>query len=201
MLHLEPDEWPRLLAARPVGAFWPFPAADGAPNTVDAGGRPGSDFADLRAQPGVNLYDGVRKHIGGELNAGRQVVVAAWSAGSRDRLGGVLKEHGLAGDLLPVETWREARALGKGQTALAILALEHGFVTSDLAVICEQDILGDRLVRPTRRRRRAEQFLAEASALAEGDLVVHVDHGIGRYDGLVTLDVLGRPPRLPAGPV
>ncbi len=44
-----------------------------------------------------------------------------------------------------------------------------------------------------RKKRRAANFLAEASALTPGDLVVHIDHGIGRYEGLKTLDVQGAP--------
>ncbi len=193
LLHLEAEEWARLLAARPVGAFWPFAPTEGVADTMDAGGRQGRDFADLRAQPGVNLYDGVGKHIESEMKSGRRVLVAAWSAGSGERLGSVLREHGVAGGLPVVEGWADAQALPKGRAALTVLGLEHGFVTPDLAVIAEQDILGDRLVRPTRKRRRAEQFLVEASNLAEGDLVVHVDHGIGRYDGLTTLEVAGAP--------
>ena len=39
------------------------------------------------------------------------------------------------------------------------------------AVIGEQDILGDRLIRPPQKRRPSERFIAEASTLAEGDLV------------------------------
>ncbi|HEX5776578.1 MAG TPA: transcription-repair coupling factor, partial [Caulobacteraceae bacterium] len=50
----------------------------------------------------------------------------------------------------------------------------------------------DRLARP-RRKRRAANFLAEASALTPGDLVVHIDHGIGRYEGLKTLAVQEAP--------
>jgi transcription-repair coupling factor (superfamily II helicase) len=192
MLHLERDEWARLLAARPVGAFWPFPPAEGAADLFDAGGRQGHDFADLRAQPGVNLYDGVRQYIEAEMKAGRRVVIAAWSQGSGDRLGSVLREHGLD-SLRAADGWTAALALPKDRSAVVSLALEHGFKTDRLAVISEQDILGDRLVRPNRQRRRAEQFLVEASNLSEGDLVVHVDHGIGCYDGLVTLEVLGAP--------
>ncbi len=45
----------------------------------------------------------------------------------------------------------------------------------------EQDILGDRLVRPKRKAKRPQDFLAEVAALTPGDLVVHVDHGIGRF--------------------
>jgi len=72
-----------------------------------------------------------------------------------------------------------------------VLPLEAGFETDNLAVISETDILGDRLARP-RRKRRASNFLAEASSLTQGDLVVHIDHGIGRYAGLKTLEVQGR---------
>ncbi|MDR3435475.1 transcription-repair coupling factor [Telmatospirillum sp.] len=192
MLHLERDEWARHLASRPVGAFWPFAPAENGPQTIDAGGRQGRDFGDLRAQPGSNLYDGVREHVEDEITQGRRVFIAAWTQGSGERLAGVLREHGVPG-LPVVGSWTDAMALPKNLPVLVNLAVEHGFVTDQLAVISEQDILGDRLVRPTRHRRRAEQFLVETTNLSEGDLVVHVDHGIGCYDGLVTLDVLGAP--------
>ena len=77
--------------------------------------------------------------------------------------------------------------------ALAVLGLEQGFETPDLAVIGEQDILGDRLVRPRRKARRAADVLTEATSLSVGDLVVHADHGIGRFDGLKTITALGAP--------
>jgi transcription-repair coupling factor (superfamily II helicase) len=57
----------------------------------------------------------------------------------------------------------------------------------------EQDILGDRLARPPRRRRSLDDFITEAAALSSGDLVVHTEHGIGRYEGLETIDVAGAP--------
>jgi transcription-repair coupling factor (superfamily II helicase) len=193
-MHITKDEWARTLASRSVGVFWPFAPVDGMAATVDAGGRPGRDFADLRAQPGVNLYDGVCRHIESEAAGGRRVLVLAWSEGSGDRLAGVLREHGNDRTVLPrVSGWTEVDAMRQGSAALAVLGLEHGFVTAELVVITEQDILGDRLIRPTHRRRRAEKFLIEAANLAEGDLVVHVDHGIGQYDGLATLQVAGAP--------
>lgn len=70
------------------------------------------------------------------------------------------------------------------------MELDRGFETDNLVVYTEQDILGERLARaPKKRRRRGEEFISEISALELGDLVVHVDHGIGRYDGLETLTV------------
>ncbi len=75
-----------------------------------------------------------------------------------------------------------------------MLGLETGFETADTAVIGEQDILGDRLVRPRRAgARRAENFIAEVTSLAAGDLVVHVDHGIGRFVGLRAIEAAGAP--------
>ena len=59
--------------------------------------------------------------------------------------------------------------------------IEHGFEAPDFAIVAEQDILGDRMVRPRARRKRAQNFLTEASSLAPGDLVTHIEHGIGRY--------------------
>ncbi|TMV39047.1 transcription-repair coupling factor, partial [Thioclava sp. BHET1] len=57
----------------------------------------------------------------------------------------------------------------------------------------EQDVLGDRLIRSAKKRKRAENFLTEAQTLTPGDLVVHVEHGIGRYKGLETVTALGAP--------
>ena len=84
-------------------------------------------------------------------------------------------------------------ALPKPQVGLAVLGLESGFETDGLAVIGEQDILGDRLVRPRKAAKRAENFIAEVSSLAAGDLVVHVDHGVGRFIGLKTIEAAGAP--------
>ena len=74
-----------------------------------------------------------------------------------------------------------------------MLGIESGFETEDAAIISEQDILGDRLVRPRRAMRRADNFIAEATSLAPGDLVVHVDHGIGRFAGLQPITAAGAP--------
>ena len=71
----------------------------------------------------------------------------------------------------------------------AIKRLERGFVAGDFGLVGEQDLLGERISRPPRRRKRADQFIAEATEIAEGDLVVHQEYGIGRYYGLETLKV------------
>ncbi|HUC62574.1 MAG TPA: transcription-repair coupling factor [Alphaproteobacteria bacterium] len=183
-----------LLAERWVAHFSPFRLPEGGEGIarIDAGGRTGRDFADARANPDANLFDEVRRHIAAEEEAGRRVAIAAYSAGSRDRLATLLREHGL-GRAVEVASWAELDRLPPGSVGLIVLGLEHGFVRGGLAVVSEQDILGDRLVRPARKRSRAENFISEISTLSAGDLVVHVEHGIGRYQGLETIDVAGAP--------
>src|SRR5207249_149940 len=83
--------------------------------------------------------------------------------------------------------------LPKDTVGLAILPLEEGFATDALVLLGEQDILGDRLARAPRRRRSLDEFITEAASLAAGDLVVHAEHGIGRYEALETIDVAGAP--------
>ncbi len=104
----------------------------------------------------------------------------------------MLVDHGLT-DLRTVADWTETLKLPAGAVGLAVLGLEHGFESADSAFISEQDLLGDRLARPHRRQRRAQDFIAELTSLAAGDLVVHVDHGIGRFMGLKTIEALGAP--------
>ncbi|HSR72263.1 MAG TPA: CarD family transcriptional regulator, partial [Kiloniellales bacterium] len=191
-LYLDAAEWDELLARNPVACFSPFAVPEEAGTVFDAGGRRGRDFAEARTSATTNLYDVVDAHIAAEQAAGRRVLIAGYSPGTRNRLGALLHEHGLE-QPVPVESWAEARALPAGAVGLITLGLETGFATDELSLLTEQDILGERIARPAARRRRADDFLTEVSALHEGDFVVHVDHGIGRYEGLVPLEVGGAP--------
>ncbi|MSO92766.1 MAG: transcription-repair coupling factor [Rhodospirillales bacterium] len=198
-LFLDPAEWEKRLVGYPVGRLFPFAAADLADasagperaRTIDAGGRPGRPFADARVQPDASVFDAVRDHVRSHAGEGRRVVVTAFTQGSRARLAGLLAEHGLDRQN-PVETF-SGGAGAADAIDLAVVGLERGFTAAGLAVITEQDILGDRLNRPARRQVRAENFIAEVSSLSEGDLVVHVDHGIGRFEGLQAIQVSGAP--------
>ena len=113
--------------------------------------------------------------------------------GARERLKGLLADHGLTRTFV-ADSWQEALgAAAKGQVALAVIQLDHGFATADVALLTEQDMLGDRLVRRRKRKKSAEAFMSELATLTPGDLVVHADHGIGRYDGLTQIPVQKAP--------
>ena len=189
-LYLSPDDWNQRLADRAVRSFTPFQHEEAA-SVVDLGARSGRNFAAERAQDSVNLFEATADHARALAIAGKRVLFASWSEGSSERLGVMLADHGLK-DIAVAPYWQAAKAADPKRPQRAVLPLDTGFETDTLAVISETDILGDRLARP-RRRRRAQNFLAEASALAPGDLVVHIDHGIGRYVGLKTLEVQDAP--------
>jgi transcription-repair coupling factor (superfamily II helicase) len=190
-LYLAEKEWSRRLETAALVRLSPF----GVPNNkqvIEAGGKPGRNFASERADESKNLFDAAVAHARALQSQGKRVIFAAWSEGSRERLGHLLSDHGLT-DLRPVATWDDAAALPDGSVGLAVLGLDAGFESESAAVISEQDVLGDRLVRPYRRQRRAQDFISEVTSLSAGDLVVHVDHGIGRFVGLKSIEALGAP--------
>ncbi|MEM8588396.1 MAG: transcription-repair coupling factor [Pseudomonadota bacterium] len=189
-LYLTADEWQRHLAERPVAMLSPFAPPPGAKGAIDARGRGGRDFTDARNAPEGSLYDAVRVHVASLKRDGRSVLIAGYTRGARDRLAGLLRDHGLW-EVEAVDALADVGSLDSQRVASVVLPIEHGFVAPDLAVITETDILGDRLTRQPKQRRKAEKFIAEISALSEGDYVVHVEHGVGRYEGLDTLDVGG----------
>jgi len=189
-LYLDLDAWEAMLAEATVMRFVPFAPASELPGVVDAGGRPGRLFTDARAE-GKNVFAAYGEHAKAMSARGHRPVLAAWTRGSRERLANLLRENGIACEA--VDDILAAQKLATGAVALATLGVERGFVAPDLVVTGEQDLLGERIARPPRRRKRADQFIADATEIAEGDLVVHQEHGIGRYDGLATIEVNGAP--------
>jgi transcription-repair coupling factor (superfamily II helicase) len=189
---LEPDSlyvlngaWDAIVDERAIHRASPFPEPE-SKNTISFGVEPARDFAPERAQQ-ANVYEAVTAHVGKLRKAGDKVILASYTRGARERLAGLLEDHGLK-SLKLVDTWQEALG-AKSQAALLVLPLEHGFTTPDVAVLTEQDMLGDRLVRRRKRRKAADAFLQELASLSPGDLVVHQDHGIGRYEGLTQIPV------------
>ncbi|MBN8875146.1 MAG: transcription-repair coupling factor [Rhodospirillales bacterium] len=190
-LYLDRESWDEMLAMGPLLAFSPFTRPEGAQG-VDGGGRPGPVFAQSGGGPGVNVFEQLGAQVERWTAESRRIVIAAWTRGSRERIANLLREHGFK-DIAAEEGWAQVRRKPTGSVSLVTLGIERGFVADKLAVVGEQDLLGERISRPPRRRKRADQFIAEATEIAEGDLVVHQEYGIGRYDGLTTLTVTGAP--------
>ena len=184
-LYLDEAAWATRFDGRRALYLSALPQPTG-PNAIDAGARIGRNFSPERQQESLSLFGALADHVKKKLESG-PVLIASYSEGARERLTGLIEDEGLA-EAIPVPN---ATRIGKRGLYLAVWALEHGFEAPGLTVISEQDVLGDRLIRTTRRKRRAENFLTETQSLAPGDLIVHVDHGIGRYKGLEVVTAAG----------
>ncbi|WP_298557839.1 transcription-repair coupling factor [uncultured Aliiroseovarius sp.] len=188
LLYLDDPAWATALDGRRVVQLTALPQPTGA-GVVDGGGRIGRNFSPERQQENVNLFKSLADHIEAKHEA--SVVVASYSEGARERLQGLLADEGVITSQM-ITNFRDVPDKAGG-IYLAVWALEHGFEGPGLTVISEQDVLGDRLIRAPKRKRRAENFLTEAQSLSPGDLIVHVDHGVGKYNGLETVTAMGAP--------
>jgi len=196
-LYLTKAEFDAALATAPAHRASVFAAPDGE-GSVDFGFRPARDFAPERAR-GDNVYTVAADHLQTVAKDGRKPMLAAYSIGSRARIASILEEAGASITL--VDSWQEAQGTAQGRVkgaakakpggtiAAMVLPLETGFSNDELTLLTEQDVLGDRLVRRKKKRKDSDAFLAELQALARGDLVVHVEHGIGKYLGLDPIPV------------
>ncbi|MEA2855398.1 MAG: hypothetical protein QOE02_5465, partial [Rhodospirillaceae bacterium] len=190
-LYLTDTDWKAALGKNIVRELTPFQAPEST-NSVDAGGRQGRDFAPERQSGNLNVFQAAADHLKALQAAGKRVLVASWTDGSVERMGGVMSDHGVT-PIRKVTDWPEALKLDSSAFAIASLGIERGFEAPDFAILSEQDVLGDRMVRAQGRARRAQNFIAEASSLTPGDLVTHIEHGVGRYLGLKAIDALGAP--------
>ena len=192
-LYLSFDDWTAMARTRTAIKLLAYTPDTTSRGVVDAGGLRSRDFSLERMNVRMQLFDSVARHIADEKTKGRRVVVAALGEASQGNLATMLESHGV-GDVVRAgeEDWLR---MPDTSVPVVVLPLEHGFVTTDLSVVAEQDILGDRITTPRRRRtkRDAERFLLEVSQLAEGDHVVHIDHGIGVFEGLHTITLGGAP--------
>ncbi|MEJ5210148.1 MAG: transcription-repair coupling factor [Burkholderiales bacterium] len=120
-----------------------------------------------------------------------RVLLAAESAGRRETMAQLLGDHGLRP--APVEGFQAFLAQGE-RFALTTLPVSQGFVLVEagVALITESELYALQ-VRQSRLREAkktgSEHMLRDLSEVRVGDPVVHEDHGIGRYQGLVTLDL------------
>ncbi|GGE23525.1 transcription-repair-coupling factor [Primorskyibacter flagellatus] len=187
--YLDEAAWEAAVAGQRLVQMSPLPRASG-PGVVDGGGRVGRNFSPERQLENVSLFGALADHVRRKMAEG-PVVVASYSDGARERLEGLIADEGLVGAV----SIRDAGGITRSGLHLAVWPLEAGFEgpwkDRRLTVISEQDVLGDRLIRGARRKRRADNFLTEAQSLSPGDLVVHVDHGIGRYLGMEVITAAG----------
>ncbi len=186
LLYLERTELDAAISASPIHKSVIFAEPDG-PKVVDFGFKSARDFSPERAR-GVNIYEEAAKHFKALTKSKKRPLFAAYSEGSMKRISSILGEAGTQMKL--ADSWQDALGQSAKHLPVAmVLPLDTGFSNDELELITEQDLLGDRLVRRQKKKKDADAFLAELQALRRGDLVVHLEHGIGKYLGLEPIPV------------
>jgi len=165
-------------------------AADDAHDAVLLGTQPAPVVPiNLREpEPGAALRSFLGSYSG-------RVLIAADSPGRREAL--IEQLTSLATRPEVVSGWR-AFLDGDQRLAIGVLPVEDGFALDapQLCVLGERQLFGERAQQARRRRRAArdpEAIIRDLGELSEGAPVVHADHGVGRYRGLIKLDVGGAP--------
>lgn len=124
-----------------------------------------------------------------------RVLIASDSPGRREALLEVLQAAALVPDVLGDFT---AFRTGRDRFAITVAPLEDGFALDDprIAVLTERQLFPERATQAHRRRRTGrepEAIIRDLGELTEGAPIVHEDHGVGRYRGLIAMDVGGMP--------
>jgi len=148
-------------------------------------------FRHVRCQPALEFRGRVTDWIA-EVRQGRErgdtIVFVAESQGLAERTIEILQDYDIVA--VPVERAEDAYA---ASVLVAVGTLSRGFRLSDagLQLYAETDIFEEERHAPEKRHNLAKTFLSDLRDLKVGDLVVHVDHGIGEFVGLKQLGVRG----------
>ena len=140
-------------------------------------------------------YNAFISYVAEQKKKKGRVVISVESDGRRESLLSILKPSGLK--FKEFDTF-EQFTNSSSDVGLIVSPLEQSVVLStkpSLSIITEQELLG---IKVSQRRRRKHKYEASQDALIrnlaelkEGQPVVHLDHGVGRYQGLQTIDAAG----------
>jgi transcription-repair coupling factor (superfamily II helicase) len=142
-------------------------------------------FAFTQGQADRTPFDQLKE----QQERGKITAIACASTGSRERLQTLLMERKF--HVVVAESWVELQRIKGKAIALITLSIEQGFETPSTLLFSEQDVLGERISRAAKKKKTSSVFFAEAASFNEGDIVVHKEHGIAKFMGLITLEVNG----------
>ena len=189
LLYYTAPELRQIFDKRKAIEFTPLSIPDGE-GIINCDVIPGRNFSSAKNVAAGQVYTELKDYLSANNQLKR--IIACYSEGSRERIVTLLNEYD-ASDLTLADTWEDALKKAASKTVLALMPLPHGFKGDGLLLISEQDILGERQNRRHAKKVTAKDFIADVSALTVGDLVVHIDHGIGRFMGLENIMAGGAP--------
>ena len=152
---------------------------------IDLQIKPIPDFALASRANKINTFELFKNFLQAEFKDHR-IILFCFSLGSLERLRKILLDHDINSKIIE----NAADKLAKNQIGLSVLPISNGFYTSDLIMIGESSLLGEKVGRQSSKK-SAERILSEGITLQIGELVVHRYHGIGKFDGLHNIETVG----------
>ena len=153
-----------------------------AKDNINYGSVPQKIFASLKNISNLTVYEDLAQEC--QLNKSKKKIICCYTQGSLDRMFNLLKENKFK-NLIIAENWKDAlKNAEKGKIVLIVLELQHGFINDDFFIVTEQDIWGERKNIRSHKKVSAENLISDISSLNVGEYVVHIEHGIGRFEGL-----------------
>lgn len=189
-LYLDEEEWDANTASRKAILFTPF-STDDRDNlpSVSLSLKSAPNFHSQSKVEQKNSFVLLQDYLVNNAKKSNKVIITSMSEGSQARLKKMLEEHDIRA--VTLDSWQHINKLSYPQIGLVVIPVQKGFINDDIIVISEQDILGERIGQSIKKRKKSENFLIEASSLNEGELVVHKEHGIGRFEELETITISG----------
>ena len=151
---------------------------------------PSRDFSHAKNISLKAVYEDLKDYLNAQAKLMR--LICCNSAGVREKLMGIADEYGIKNVVFAEDYDDALKLMANKKIALVVADIDHGFKTESMCVIGDNDIFGVR--QNTRARKvKAENFIEDISSLNVGELVVHIEHGLGRFMGLENLMAGGAP--------
>ena len=181
-LYQNKEEYNKNLYSRNCIRISPFKK----PNAINLNGKASTKYSNIKSNRNdSSSYENLKSDILDFTKKNKKIIIACSSLGSSERVAKILINNGILSNFKNLESFKN---IDQKNIYLTVLNLNSGFHFDDYIFISEQDIFGEKFYRP-RIIRKAENFIREISSVMPGDAVVHVDHGIGRFENLSTLEI------------
>ncbi len=124
--------------------------------------------------------------LGNELN---NISIACLTESFKNRITRIFLDYGIT--CLEVQNFEEARKIKGNRAAIFNLPTKFGFYSSDFNLVGEQALFGEKIVRKKLSKSASKRLIEEGLSIAPGELIVHRDHGIGKFDNIHTISATG----------
>ncbi|UKY33933.1 transcription-repair coupling factor [Candidatus Liberibacter asiaticus] len=136
-------------------------------------------------------FDKFLSHVAQQAQKGIKTIISASSQGALQHLIHLIESHGFK-KIKKINTLTEINSLLKEEIAAVILPINQGFETKHMILVTETDLLGKKIARRVVRKKNVHaQSFFDSSNIEEGAIIVHAEHGIGRFVRLYSIEVSG----------